>query len=62
MTLEKMKAVFVALPNCTAWSLQLLKINVSKQSGTSYIGREITLSPESTLASIRFVLQQTSSL
>lgn len=51
MTLEKMKAVFTALPNCTAWSLQLLKINTSKQSGTSYIGREIALSPEGTLAS-----------
>lgn len=51
MTLEKMKAVFAALPNCTAWSLQLLKINTSKQSGTSYIGREITLSPEGTLTS-----------
>ena len=51
MTLEKMKAVFEALPNCTAWSLQLLKINTSKQSGTSYTGREIALSPEGTLAS-----------
>lgn len=51
MTLEKMKTVFAALPNCTAWSLQLLKINTSKQSGTSYIGREIALSPEGTLAS-----------
>lgn len=51
MTLEKMKAVFEALSNCTAWSLQLLKINTSKQSGTSYTGREIALSPEGTLAS-----------
>lgn len=51
MTLKKMKAVFEALPNCTAWSLQLLKINTSKQSGTSYTGREIVLSPEGTLAS-----------
>ncbi len=51
MTLEKMKTVFTSLPNCTAWSLQLLKINTSKQSGTSYIGREIALSPEGTLAS-----------
>ncbi len=46
-----MKAVFAALPSCTAWSLQLLKINTSKQSGTSYIGREIALSPEGTLTS-----------
>lgn len=51
MTLEKMKTVFAALPNCAAWSLQLLKINTSKRSGTSYIGREIALSPDGTLAS-----------
>lgn len=51
MTLEKMKALFAALPNCAAWSLQLLKINTSKTSGISYIGREITLSPEGTLMS-----------
>lgn len=51
MTLEKMKTVFAALPDCAAWSLQLLKINTSKQNGTSYIGREITLSPEGTLTS-----------
>ena len=50
MTLEKMKAVVTALPNCMAWSLQLLKINFSKQGGTSYTGREISLSPEGTLA------------
>lgn len=51
MTLEKMKAVFSALPTCAAWSLQLLQIITSKQCGTSYTGREITLSPEGTLAS-----------
>lgn len=51
MSLEKIKAVFTALPGCTAWSLQMLKINTSKQSGTSYTGREVTLSPEGTLAS-----------
>ena len=46
MTLERIKAVFAALPNCAAWSLQLLKINTSKQNRTSYTGREIALSPE----------------
>ena len=51
MTLDEIKAVFATLPNCTAWSLQLLKINTSKQRGTSYIGREIVLSPEGTLTS-----------
>lgn len=49
MTLERIKAVFAALPNCAAWSLQLLKINTSKQNRTSYTGREIALSPEGTL-------------
>lgn len=51
MTLETIKAVFATLPNCSAWSLQLLKINTSKQSGTSYLGREITLAPKGTLTS-----------
>lgn len=51
MTIDKMKAVFAALPHCTAWSLQLLKVSTSKRSGTSYVGREITLSPEGTLLS-----------
>ena len=46
-----MKDLFAALPNCAAWSLQLLKITTSKNNGTSYIGREITLSPEGTLTS-----------
>jgi len=51
LTLEKMQAIFEALPKCEAWSLQLLKIITSKNNGTSYIGREITLSPEGTLTS-----------
>jgi len=51
LTLEEMKAVFSALQTCTAWSLQLLLINTSKQSGTSYTGREISLSPKGALAS-----------
>lgn len=49
MSLEKIRAMFEALSNCTAWSLQLLKINNSKQNGTSYIAREITLSPKGRL-------------
>lgn len=51
VTLEKIRAVFAALPDCKAWSLQLLKINTSKRKGTTYIGREITLAPEGALAS-----------
>ena len=50
MSLEKIKTIFNALSNCTAWSLQLLKITTSKRTGTSYIGREIALSPEGRLA------------
>lgn len=51
MDLEQMKALFASLQTCEAWSLQLLKINISKQSKTTYIGREITLSPDGTLTS-----------
>lgn len=51
MTINEIRNVFAALSTCTAWSLQLLKIHTSKQSGTSYTGREIVLSPEGTLAS-----------
>lgn len=50
MTLEKIKKVFASLSTCSAWSLQLLQIKNSKQYGTSYSGREITLSPKGTLS------------
>ena len=50
MTLEKMKTVFASLSTCSTWSLQLLQIKNSRQHGTSYSGREITLSPEGTLS------------
>lgn len=50
MTLEKIKTVFSSLSTCTAWSLQLLQIKNSRQRGTSYSGREITLSPEGALS------------
>lgn len=49
MTLEKMKTVFASLSTCSTWSLQLLQIKNSRQHGTSYSGREITLSPDGTL-------------
>jgi len=51
LSIENLKKVFNALTGCDAWSLQLLQINSSKQSGTSYCGREIALSPEGALAS-----------
>lgn len=46
MTLDKIKAVFAALPKYKALTLQLLKISISK-----YETIEITLSPEGTLTS-----------
>ncbi len=49
MSLEKIKAIFDATGTCTAWSLQLLQIKNSKRNGTSYFGREVTLSPDGTL-------------
>lgn len=49
MSLEKIKAIFEATGTCTAWSLQLLRIKNSKRNGTSYSGREVTLSPNGTL-------------
>ena len=45
-----MKVVFAALPNCEAWTLQLLRIKFSKHKGTSYTGREISLKPNGSLA------------
>lgn len=52
MSIYDIKSVFESLATCTAWSLQLLKINTSKQSHTTYIGREITLSPPGSLLSL----------
>lgn len=52
MNLDDIKAVFKAMPNCVSWSLQLLKINTSKHRETSYIGRELTLSPKGSLSSL----------
>jgi len=49
MSISKIKSVFENLTTCDAWSLQLLKINSSSRNGTTYCGREITLSPEGTI-------------
>ncbi|MBP3748404.1 MAG: DUF4868 domain-containing protein [Ruminobacter sp.] len=49
MSLEKIRTMFKALSSSKAWSLQLLGIKTSKCNGTSYIGREITLSPKGRL-------------
>lgn len=49
MSIDKLKSVFENLTTCEAWSLQLLQIKNSKKNGTSYCGREITLSPKGAL-------------
>lgn len=49
MSISKIKRIFENVATCEAWSLQLLQIKSSKRNGTTYCGREITLSPEGTL-------------
>lgn len=49
MSISKIKNIFENVATCEAWSLQLLQIKNSKRNGTTYCGREITLSPEGTL-------------
>lgn len=49
MSISKIKSIFENVAACEAWSLQLLQIKNSKRNGTTYCGREITLSPEGTL-------------
>lgn len=49
MSINKLKSVFENVDTCDAWSLQLLQIKNSKRKGTTYCGREITLSPDGTL-------------
>ena len=49
MSIDKLKRVFSGVTDYDAWTLQLLKIKNSKRSGTSYLCREITLSPEGQL-------------
>lgn len=49
MSISKIKSVFKNIANCDTLSLQLLKINNSKKYGTTYLGREIALSPKDAL-------------
>lgn len=46
MSISKLEKVFNTITTCDAWSMQLLKIKTTKRNGTSYLGREITFSPE----------------
>lgn len=64
MSIRKIKSIFENVATCEAWSLQLLQIKNSKKNGTTYCGREITLSPEGTLTnflseiSVRYCSQE----
>lgn len=64
MSISKIKSIFENVATCEAWSLQLLQIKNSKKNGTTYCGREITLSPEGTLTnflseiSVRYCSQE----
>ncbi|AYA99938.1 Kiwa anti-phage protein KwaB-like domain-containing protein [Lachnoanaerobaculum umeaense] len=49
MSISKIKSVFENLTTCDAWSLQLLQVKSSRRNGTTYCGREITLSPKDTM-------------
>ena len=49
MSISKIKSVFENLDSRDDWSLQLLQIKNSRRNGTSYCGREVTLSPKGTL-------------
>ena len=49
MSIEEVKSIFASLPKCSTWSIQLLRINNSKQNDTAYVGREVVLSPKETL-------------
>lgn len=49
MSIDRIKSVLEKIDKTDVWSLQLLKINKSKQKGTSYFTREITLSPSGKL-------------
>lgn len=47
MSIEVLKSAFAEIKNCSNWSLQLLKINTFKATGTKYSSRQIQLEPAS---------------
>lgn len=49
--MEMLKSTFAEIRNCSNWSLQLLKISTSKNTGTKYASRQIQLNPESEMVS-----------
>ena len=51
MSLGIINEAFQNLTNSNEWTLQLIKINVSKKNGIAYIGYRASISPEGTLKS-----------
>ena len=49
MSIELLKSAFESIQYTTDWSLQLLKITISKREGTRYASRQIILEPEGKL-------------
>lgn len=45
MSKQYLKIVFNSLTSCMAWSLQIVQVKNSRRSGTSYICREVELTP-----------------
>lgn len=49
MTVEILKNVFENVSTCSAWSLQILEFNHTKRNGSTYLAREINISPDGKL-------------
>ncbi|WP_026653771.1 Kiwa anti-phage protein KwaB-like domain-containing protein [Butyrivibrio proteoclasticus] len=49
MSKNYLKSVFTGLDGCKAWTLQLVKMSLSKRAGTSYVCREVDISPSDRL-------------
>lgn len=52
MSLEKIQLAFVAMDSCEAWSIQLLRIKISKNKGTEYAAFSVNLTPQGKLTDI----------
>lgn len=47
--MEILKKVFENVSTCSAWSLQILEFNHTKRNGSTYLAREINISPDGKL-------------
>lgn len=52
MSLQKIQLAFIAMDNCEAWSIQLLRIKISKNKGTVYAAFSVNLAPQGKLTEI----------